>query len=471
MPTPSLSPHSSKGEITAAVVGSLTGVLIILVVVCIAVILCIYNQRRKAVASQTAAHGQTEVDDRLNPTYSPTAFGRVESELQPHSTPTASDSRGEGDENLPQYAVIGPTITTPSTANRSQQYEEVIFSPDRTPVLTDTNKPPPVLEHTYSEPECKRPNKKELPDPSYDHLLQAPQSEERKEARGAAADSSYSLLLHEPGGGHGVTQTGASEPTFTHPVYTTPPIGHADTDIMFANPTYSPTHFGHIASQHSTGKEADNCNGPQYAVLEGPTPRAPPSSLNPPPDNNLIDLSPYSIPVLMDTDQPPRNIGPSPSSSTGQEEKAGEKQRVADSSYSPLLHGPVGVRGMTHTGASEPTFSNPVYANPPLGHGETDIMFANPTYSPTHFGHIVSQHNTGNGPQYAVLEGPTPRAPPSSSSLSPDDDPIGSSPYSIPVLMDTDQPPRNVGQSPSSITGLEEAGEEQRKKAKVCVVS
>ena len=345
-------------------VGPLAGVLIILVAVCPAVAVCIYNQRRKAVANPASALSQGGTDSRLSPTYSPVA---LTSELQHHST--ASDPRRAADNN-PQYALLGPTIASSSTVDQSQEYEEVNLSLDCTPPVPINTKRPrqpncsaPIVEDTYSQPECKLPDNKELPAPSYSHLLRGSQTREWKEGgiatgssyshllRGpqtkegegkgdAASGSSYSHLLHGPGGGdrgqkretgattqhmysrlecdrggRGTTQTGASESAPSHPVYATPVLGHAETGGRLTNPTYSPAAVGQVNPQHRTRRAADK--RPQYAVLEGPTPVAPP---NQPPDYETIDPidhSPYSIPVPTDTDHPPSCVSPPPSSSTG----------------------------------------------------------------------------------------------------------------------------------------------------------
>ena len=192
--------------------------------------------------SPTVSGHAVKTDDRFtNPTYSTTAVGHITPGLQQYGTP--SDRRGEADKDAPQYAVLeDPTsIAAASTVNQPREYEEIddfAPSPNSSPALvavsdqpcptascnklgslshssklpqpaSNVDLPPtaeqpycdsPVLQHTYSQLDRKLPGGKEVPDPSYSHLLHGLQNG-KGEGGGVATGSSYSHLLHGPGGG------------------------------------------------------------------------------------------------------------------------------------------------------------------------------------------------------------------------------------------------------------------------------
>ena len=192
--------------------------------------------------SPTVSGHAVKTNDRFtNPTYSTTAVGHITPGLQQYGTP--SDRRGEADKDAPQYAVLeDPTsIAAASTVNQPREYEEIddfAPSPNSSPALvavsdqpcptascnklgslshssklpqpaSNVDLPPtaeqpycdsPVLQHTYSQLDRKLPGGKEVPDPSYSHLLHGLQNG-KGEGGGVATGSSYSHLLHGPGGG------------------------------------------------------------------------------------------------------------------------------------------------------------------------------------------------------------------------------------------------------------------------------
>ena len=241
--------EGGQGSVVAeAVAGTLAGVLVIFIavaIVCLTVIVCVYNQRRGKAIEDTAkerdgglanpAYTTTKLGQAVetgnkftNPTYSPSAIGNGTSKLQHHNTP--SNPMRTADED-PLYAVLEDQapIASSSTVIQPRAYEEIDApSPNTTPLFIIADKdnrdelalqshdcnlpqpasnadPPPTtgpphcdsftLEDTYSQLD------RELPNPSYSHLLRDPQNRKGEGEGDVVAGSSYSHLLHQPGGG------------------------------------------------------------------------------------------------------------------------------------------------------------------------------------------------------------------------------------------------------------------------------
>ena len=221
-----------------------------------------------------------KTDDRFtNPTYSPTVVGHIASELQQYSTPSDPSREADAGPQYAVLGGPTPTAAA-STGNQPPQYEDIddFAPPNSSPAFVISDQPPPtariencnestspphiselpqhainvdlptttghphrdspILEHTYSQLDRKLPGGNEVPNPSYSHVLHGPQNEEEG---CTASDSTYSHLLHAPeggdkeqqsdmevttqhtyshlvcdGGGHDLTQNGASESAYSH---------------------------------------------------------------------------------------------------------------------------------------------------------------------------------------------------------------------------------------------------------------